>query len=1052
MAEQGRREKVRDPLELGVQASPDRSVPLPGVSSPRMGNPFAASEGRRAELDLAVSGLDKAVQETVGRVKDEAITTGKQAYLSGVTEAEIIKSGDRYTQQGYHSLAARDTVNNWYAQEAVAIDTAGKTMNPADYQKFLNEKRKGLLDSISDPVAKRVAVAAFEELSPRLAQSQTVKSNEYNKQQTVANFTSMLTSTAQVNRDLPVKPPGGQLAVSATNIAEPLSLTAQDRDIGIKTLLGEAGGEGAEGMAAVAHVLRNRATSGQFPTSITGVAMQAKQFSMWNDGGGKYATISKDNPAYIKAGEIIDAVMGGKHVDPTNSATHYYSPQGMKALYGDARPKPLWFDDLASKSGNNITIGGHVFTGKATANVQDPSAVYKTDLPPVPGANAAPSGVSPYEQAAGISPQPQQATVPAKPTGTQIEQFILGTQGLDGPTKAKATADAIRRSLDADDPALFDSLGGVAILHKLGAEPADIDEVLKARERYNKKQENKFSAADEAWRSDVLGRAEKGEDLDLILKDIDDRVKSGAMSDERARGLAQQAADKWRAETGKESSQMSNVQMLNEIGMVYQYVSSGSMSFEDASAAASGIARKYGATENDVRQIIGQIFSIDQGTKNSLRQEAKAKAEKYQAQAASKAGVDLAISRGYGLDNITGEKINTTSITGQPGATVTPQEYGIQQIKDKHGADYAYQVASGQVTAGEARAGVERNVFLELQKHGVVDKETSNQMVGAVTGEVIDKKTGQLTQSAIQGYNTYVNMRTTPQINDGYIAKTIDNVYARNVYELAYKIDAGNNTGPEALIKAKELLDNKEMPDVNTQIARDNAFNALSAKKADETLRELASPDFWSFRSAFAMYDPTEIQRAVKMGAPMMTRALQARADVYHMQYPWQDPEVSLKLAADDLKGSTEIIQGNAIISGEKLHKKMGLNEDKANAAVQLYLEQYGALPQMFGEDWTKAAGKALDDSSVLDALPLKSGRGILRHVPVNIQYLPSVGPNGAFRVSLYEDEEKGTLKPNAQVIPAEAIGKNYIREQQKTSWTDNLWDAARRSITETMR
>ena len=55
----------------------------------------------------------------------------------------------------------------------------------------------------------------------------------------------------------------------------------------IRTIVGEAAGEGPEGMAAVALVIRNRMADSRYPDTPGGVSLQPGQFSAWNtDGSG----------------------------------------------------------------------------------------------------------------------------------------------------------------------------------------------------------------------------------------------------------------------------------------------------------------------------------------------------------------------------------------------------------------------------------------------------------------------------------------------------------------------------------------------------------------------------------------------------------------------------------------------------------------------------------------------------------------------------------------------------------------------------------------------
>ena len=67
---------------------------------------------------------------------------------------------------------------------------------------------------------------------------------------------------------------------------EAMPMTPYEREIVIRTIMGEALNEGPEGWAAVGHVIKNRSSDPRFPSDPASVALQPKQFSAWNEGHG----------------------------------------------------------------------------------------------------------------------------------------------------------------------------------------------------------------------------------------------------------------------------------------------------------------------------------------------------------------------------------------------------------------------------------------------------------------------------------------------------------------------------------------------------------------------------------------------------------------------------------------------------------------------------------------------------------------------------------------------------------------------------------------------
>ena len=176
------------------------------------------------------------------------------------------------------------------------------------------------------------------------------------------------------------------------------TLTEYQRDIAIRTLLGEAANQGPAGQAAVAHVLLNRARDTRWPATVDQVALQPKQFSAWNTGPGGNDLVHKygpDSAPYARAAGVLDAVLAGHMPDPTGGATHFYSPAGMQALVDQGVQDNLtpawWATETARRETDPVTIGGHRFTGRMQAPGVSPGLSEAT-APPQPETDA-PAGV-----------------------------------------------------------------------------------------------------------------------------------------------------------------------------------------------------------------------------------------------------------------------------------------------------------------------------------------------------------------------------------------------------------------------------------------------------------------------------------------------------------------------------------------------------------------------------------------------------------------------------------------------------------------------------------
>ena len=174
------------------------------------------------------------------------------------------------------------------------------------------------------------------------------------------------------------------------------SLSPQDRDFTIRTMLGEAANQGDDGMAGVANVVLNRVASGRFGRTAADVVTAPAQFTPWQTRRNELLSYSPDSPAYQRAGQILDDAASGQAPDVTGGATHFYAP----ALVA----KPKW-------SRNETTqIGGHIYSAPdgpverntAMASSASPDDVFSELMAHAQSSAGGPTG-------AGATPAPSQS-------------------------------------------------------------------------------------------------------------------------------------------------------------------------------------------------------------------------------------------------------------------------------------------------------------------------------------------------------------------------------------------------------------------------------------------------------------------------------------------------------------------------------------------------------------------------------------------------------------------------------------------------------------------
>lgn len=143
-------------------------------------------------------------------------------------------------------------------------------------------------------------------------------------------------------------------------------LSPKDRDMVIRTMLGEAAKEGPQGQAAVAHVILNRTAAGNYGKTPSDVVLAPNQFEPWTTRSKELMAIKPTSPQYQEAADIVDMVRSGEIPDPTGGATHFLNPQIVRQRRGGSLPD--WAQQPVAK------IGNHAFyapNGRVAADPMD---------------------------------------------------------------------------------------------------------------------------------------------------------------------------------------------------------------------------------------------------------------------------------------------------------------------------------------------------------------------------------------------------------------------------------------------------------------------------------------------------------------------------------------------------------------------------------------------------------------------------------------------------------------------------------------------------------
>lgn len=134
------------------------------------------------------------------------------------------------------------------------------------------------------------------------------------------------------------------------------NVTNAERDLAVRTMMGEAQGQGDAGLAAVGHVIMNRVTSGKYGgDNVADVVLAKNQFEPWSTRKQELLSYSPSDPKYQRAQAIFDQIVSGEMPDITDGSTHFLNAKVVRERgnYGGALPK--W------TAGGGQDIGDHTF-------------------------------------------------------------------------------------------------------------------------------------------------------------------------------------------------------------------------------------------------------------------------------------------------------------------------------------------------------------------------------------------------------------------------------------------------------------------------------------------------------------------------------------------------------------------------------------------------------------------------------------------------------------------------------------------------------------------
>lgn len=343
----------------------------------------------KPEQDAFRIGVGKAIRDIVDKSREGrnpySAIAGSEANrkrLAAVLSPEQyknfmsdMKATDRIYRLRNEVLGGSPTASKQVAREEIAQMGAEMAINPQmGFVSGIGNFIRKRFDGLNDEVARKLAEAITEERpEKKLALFEGVVRGKglTREQRDLAKRAFVVTDKSFSEWRNGLSQAGGVAAAKGTEKPQSIqteqpepvikeqnntsfNISPTDRDALIRTVYGEARGEGEEGKAAVANVILNRLNEGRFGGSVEAVVKAKHQFEPWNNpkARAKMLELDEGSQKYQEIANIVDSILSGERGDITNGATHFVAPDAQRKL---GRQMPKWAEqEIAS-------IGGHKF-------------------------------------------------------------------------------------------------------------------------------------------------------------------------------------------------------------------------------------------------------------------------------------------------------------------------------------------------------------------------------------------------------------------------------------------------------------------------------------------------------------------------------------------------------------------------------------------------------------------------------------------------------------------------------------------------------------------
>lgn len=499
-----RREVVQDPLQ-NIQPTAD-ALPVPGIQTP--GTPGGLNRVGEDQLVMA-SLFDKAggmVNSYFERKTKEWEAEGKMAFAAGKTEAELAKSGNRYTMAGFMASKAATASNVWQTSMIQKLNDSDHQLDPAAYQAELKKSYSELAQQVAgaDPYTQEIFAAQMDEILPDLASKQMLANNEWRKSETINSLKSYRASVIGGSKSLPEKLQimKEQLSPGATALSK-----EDEQKLNVDTILFAASQKDTIAAKALINANASRDTLMNAPLqALSSIVGQAESGNNYNVANGK-------RPVNFTGMTIKEVLAWQREDQKTNGK--------MSSAAGRYQFMPDTLEEEMKAAG---------LTEDTLFNEATQDKLFKSRL--------VTRGLDKFAKGE-ISAEQFQLNLAQEWAGLPMDMNGKGYHDSE-TNQASVEPGVLLRALEADT-------SGASTVESMAAQGYQFDDIQRVQDALAKLADAKTQEFDtnriQAEQA-LLQTAENSGDLPAVLKQIETMQASEGLSDNWAKSMASQAINK----------------------------------------------------------------------------------------------------------------------------------------------------------------------------------------------------------------------------------------------------------------------------------------------------------------------------------------------------------------------------------------------------------------------------------------------------------------------------------------------------------------------------